>query len=396
MPGERRFPGKHKPKNEMPERRQSKQSVKWSQISAFRMRRHHLLGEPHADLDTVTQDVCGVQAQVDAAAKMALWARMHHLTRREIHSALWESRSLVKTACMRGTLHLLSASDFPVYINAFKRSRTRQALQIMARYGVSQQEAYRVRDAVVEALANGPLTRRELTEPILSSGIVSGRAKAWFEQSSWGVVRQAVFEGLICYGPGRGQEVTLVRTDHWLPGQREIPEMEAQQVVLRRYLGAYGPAVPQDFSKWSGFSMKEVSAVWESLAEDLAKVQTQGRKRFILRKDLDELTENSLAGPIVRLLPNFDPYMLGHDDKGGLVTASFYKLVYRQQWWISPVVLHDGSVIGTWSYARGGKRLSLHITPFKKPSKTLRSMIEEEAISLGHFLESSLEIEFTD
>jgi len=37
---------------------------------------------------------CGIQSQVMAAAQMAFWARMHGLTRADIRSALWKSRTL--------------------------------------------------------------------------------------------------------------------------------------------------------------------------------------------------------------------------------------------------------------------------------------------------------------
>ncbi len=378
----------------MSEGKQSEHSLTRPQVSAFRLRRHHFLDQHQADLSTVSRDVCGIQSQVMSAAEMAFWARMHDLTRADIHSALWKSRTLVKTSCMRGTLHLLPATDFPIYITALKSSRARQTLQIMSRYGVTQKEARGVVEAVVEALRVGPMTRRKLTERILSLKILGKKAKAWFERSWWGVVRQAVVEGLICYGPGRGQEVTLVRVDQWLPEQREISESDARQILLRRYLRTYGPATLQDFSKWTGCSMPEVRAVWELLKEELAGIYTEGKKGFILREDYDELTKSYLGGQIVRLLPTFDPYMLGHADKNELVASSYYKRVYRKAGWISPVVLLSGRVAGTWSYAGRGKRLSLNIAPLENFSKTIRTKIEEEAASLGRFLQTLVEIRF--
>lgn len=379
----------------MPAKGHSQPEFEWPRISAFRLKRHHFMDERFADLSTVSRDVCGIQAQVMAAAEMALWARVQNLTRAEIHSALWKSRTLVKTSGMRGTLHLLSASDFPVYIGALRRMRVREMLRIMARYGVTEKEAYGVMGAAVEALAGGPMRRRELSTRVLSLGIVSEKARPWFEQAAWGVVRQAIVEGLVCYGPPRGQEVTFVRVDQWLPEQREVPELAAQQLLLRRYLAAYGPAVPQDFRKWTGFSMPEVSAIWESLEAELAEVRAEGRKGFILSKDYATLADSHLPGPVLRLLPGFDPYMLGHANKDGLVAANHYKRVYHQVWWISPVVLLDGRVIATWSYDRQPRRVVLRIAPFKNLSKNIRAGIEEAAASLGAFLETPWEIEFS-
>lgn len=259
-------------------RKQSERSFKWSQVSAFRYTRHQFVDRHSADLVTVSRDVCGIQYQVMAAAEMALWVRVRGLTQADIQSALWKNRTLVKTSAMRSTLHLLPATDFPIYISALKASRLRQMRRIMARYGVAENEADRVTQGVEEALSAGPMTRSELTDQILSLKVVGKKAKKWFELSWWGVVRQGLVEGLICYGPDRGQEATLVRVDQWLPGQREAAELDARQIVLRRYLSAYGPATPQDFSKWSGFSIKEVRAVWSHWRKNWLKSSSRIRK----------------------------------------------------------------------------------------------------------------------
>lgn len=202
-------------------------------------------------------------------------------------------------------------------------------------------------------------------------------------------------EGLVCYGPDRGQEVTFVRVDQWLPKQREVSEQEVKQVLLRRYLSAYGPATLQDFSKWSGISMKEGRAVWESLEGELVKVPMGDKKGSVLRKDSKQLRKCHLGEPVLRLLPSFDPYMLGHVEKTHLVDDRYYKRVYRQQGWISPVVLLNGRVIGIWSYTRRRKGLSLEIELFERRSKTIHARIEEEAASLGGFLETSCEIKLS-
>ena len=76
----------------------SQHFVEWSQVAAFRLRRHHLAGKNQAGLAEVTRDVCGVQAQVMSAAEIALWTRNHDLAAAAIQSALWKDRTLVKTS----------------------------------------------------------------------------------------------------------------------------------------------------------------------------------------------------------------------------------------------------------------------------------------------------------
>src|SRR5262249_25425346 len=101
----------------------SKSSLNWQQISAFRLARHSLLAPTARDPVAISRTLCGIQAQVMGSAHMAVWARAHHLRRADIASALNETRSLVKTLCMRRTLHLVPSDEFPVYISALRTSR---------------------------------------------------------------------------------------------------------------------------------------------------------------------------------------------------------------------------------------------------------------------------------
>jgi hypothetical protein len=371
-----------------------KPTFKWPQVLAFRLARHHLGDKSRADLAVVSRDVCGLQAQMPSAAELQLWARIDGLARKEIHSALLENRTLVKTSCMRHTLHLIPASEFFVYINALKPSRLREMRKVMSRSGVTQKDADGVTEAVVDTLSGGPMTRRELTERSLSRKKTGKKTKAWFEQSWWGVIRQGMVQGLICYGPERDGEATYVRVDQWLKKQERVPERKAQQMFLRRYLNGYGPAALTDFRRWSGISGTELGAIWESLKKELVEVSIEGKKAFLLRKDYDQFAQSSFDVPSLELLPHFDPYLLGHSEKDHLVSPAHYKQVYRKAGWISPVVLLNGRVGGVWSYTRGGKQLSLRVEPFERFPKTIRAKIEKKAASLGDFLGTSWEIKF--
>ncbi|MCI0696874.1 winged helix DNA-binding domain-containing protein [candidate division KSB1 bacterium] len=368
-------------------------SFKWPQIAAFRLTRHHLAEQNQANLTTVCQNVCGMQAQLMAAAEMQLWARRHDLTRADIHSALWKSRALVKTSLMRQTLHLIPAVDFSIYISALKRSRVEALRRIMSRFGIIPKEADAMTKSIVEALRAGPMTQPEIMEQIIPK---VGKKLRKYIELAWSiqVFRLALVEGLICYGPEQDKKATFIRVDQWLPKRRAVDEREAKEILLRRYLRTYGPATLQDFSKWAGMPMPEARAVWQSLEKELVEVNIEDKKMWLLREDFRRLANSDLDGQILRFLPHFDPYLLGHADKNHLVDADYYKRVYRNQGWISPVVLLNGRVVGTWSYTRRGKQLSLEIEPFEKFSKTIHAGIEEEAASLGDFLETSWGIKF--
>jgi hypothetical protein len=264
---------------------------------------------------------------------------------------------------------------------------------MMSKYGqgITPKEIYALNEMIIDALRDGPMTQRELAEHLKAK---VGKKMRTYMKLAWSIqtFRSALVEGLICFGPERDNKATFVRVDQWLPKHKEVPEQQAKQILLRRYLRAYDPATLRDFSKWSGIPSQEANEVWVSMKDELVEVTIEDVKAFILRKDYDQLANSVLDDQVLRLLPHFDPYMLGHAEKDHLVNANHYKRIYSNQGWISPVVLLNGRVIGAWSYKRGGKRWSLEIEPFEKFSRSIRDKIGEEAASLGNFLGASLGI----
>lgn len=352
-------------------------------ISAFRMQRQHLCDEKPAPLATICRDVCGMQAQVMSAAEMAWWTRNHKLTRTEIQSALWDKRALVKTYAQRGTLHLLTEKDFPIYVSALQRNQVAGAHRIRMRAGLSIKQILALETAAMEALQEGALTPGELAEQVKPR--IGKKTHAAIKQF-WNIFRPLFAQGLVCYGPSRGTEVTFIRVEQWLPALKFPAEEEARQILLQRYLQAYGPATPQDFSRWAGIPMNEAKSVFAELTQKLVELETPQARAFLLREDEKSLRASKLSATILRLLPSFDVFMLGHVDKSLLVDKRNYKRVYRNQGWLSHVILSNGRVIGVWKYERRGKAWQLQIEAFEKFSKAIRAQVFAEAENLGAFL----------
>jgi hypothetical protein len=364
-------------------------------IASFRLRRHHLLDDPPQKQDAVTicRDMCGVQAQVMSAAYLQLWTRNHALTRVEIESALWTTRTLVKTSLMRQTLHLVPTDEFLLYISALRPSRYAQAMRVMDRCGISREESEELIPRIMDILAAGPLTRPAIAAAMRPKA--SKRVRFWME-NSWSLVRLPVAEGLVCYGKGEGNAIVFIRADQWLPNFK--PELmsatEAQCALLRKYLRAYGPATLTDFSHWAGLPMQEVKLLLPLLEGKLAEIPGDKKSRYLLREDVAVLNKSSSGETSVRLLPIFDSYLLAHRDKDHLLSAQHYKRVYRNQGWISPVVLIDGAIAGVWSHKLQNKKLLVEIEPFGKLSRIARAGIQREAGHLAQFVGSELELRF--
>jgi hypothetical protein len=358
-------------------------TVSSRQVHAFRLQRHHLLDGKKPGFLTVCSDICGAQAQIMSAACASLWARVPGVTRAEITAAVCEKRTLVRTSLMRQTLHLVPATDFEIYIAALRQSRVAAVLRIMSRCGIDEKEANHLSGLILDALSAGPLGRVALADAVRPK--VSRRVRAWMEKV-WSFIRIPISEGQVCYGPERGHDATFVRTDQWLGERKPVPEAEAKRILLRRYLHAYGPATVRDFSFWSGMPMPEARSVLSPLANELAEVELNGARCFLLQKDLPRFKRAKQTGR-VRLLPAFDPYLLAHSVKDHLVEPRHYKRVYRNQGWISPVVLINGEIAGTWSHRISRGRLEVDLQPFTRLTSEARQQIEEEITRLAEFLQ---------
>src|SRR5574341_737581 len=147
---------------------------------------------------------------------------------------------------MRGTLHLLPASELPLWHAALSTSRRYLKPALWKKYfGITLEELDRLTQAVAAALDGRVMTREELAQEVRR---LTGSAKfgAKLAQGSWGtILKPAAFTGRLCFGPSLGQRVRFTRPDTWLaaagypPGPPVDPHA-ATAVVTRRYLTAYG------------------------------------------------------------------------------------------------------------------------------------------------------------
>jgi hypothetical protein len=337
---------------------------------------------------SICRDVCGLQAQILSAALLQAWVRNHKITRSKIEDALRRHRTLVRTSLMRQTLHLIPTDQFRVYIAALRNSRVAGAFRIMRRFGISDEEAADLTQLIMETLAEGPRARGPIRDAVRPK--VSKRVRAWMDKV-WSIMRLPIAEGLICYGSGEGNEVRYVRSDQWISAKPlKISEEQARAELLRWYLRAYGPATLRDFAHWSGVSAGEVRPLPSLLGSDLEEITIGDTACLLLREDREAIAAAASETNHVRLLPHFDPYLLAHRGKDHLVPARHYKKVYRNQAWISPVVLVDGAVAGVWSYKIQRKDLIVAVETFDGISKTVKTRIAEESESLAEFLGTTL------
>lgn len=353
-----------------------------AQVRAFRLARQHLADRlPAERLADVVAAVGGIQAQVMSAAELALWARSEGLSPGQVQESLWERRELVKTWCMRGTLHLLPAHELGLWAAALGRRRGWEKPSWLRYFGVTVEEMEALIASIGDGLDSEGRTREELAE-LAPEGLREELLRGWGT-----LLKPAAYAGVLAFGPNRGRNVTFVHPERWL-GRLERPAPDdALREILRRYLRGYGPATHEDFGRWWGGEVSTARRLLASLGDEVVPVEAEGRRAWILAED--EPLLRSLDPPrSVHLLPNFDLYTLHYRPREAFLPAGVYDRVYRTAGWISPVVLYDGAVAGVWER----KNRSLRVELFVRETKRLRAGIEREGKRLAEFLELPVEV----
>ncbi|CAL9373744.1 hypothetical protein SUDANB95_00912 [Actinosynnema sp. ALI-1.44] len=190
-------------------------SLTWARVAAWRTRAHSLdVRRPAADALDVVSELCGLHAQLTSSAAATLHARVEGLPADYVERALWEDRTLVKTWCMRGTLHLLRSDEYALWQAGFGTYRHYTKPVWHRGFKITAEELQALLDGVSEALEGRVLTRAELADEVAARTSEHIGEKL---RESWGAyLKPASFQGRLVFGPGEGQLVRFTRPDTWI------------------------------------------------------------------------------------------------------------------------------------------------------------------------------------
>jgi len=324
--------------------------VTWPQALAWRMRRHLL--DPIGDVTPadVVRRICGVQAQVASSAELAIRLRQKRSAAGEVASAL-ASGELIKTWAMRGTLHYLTPEDAGIYLSLLAAGRSWEAPSWQKYFGLRTADFDEMWDTVRQALDGRVLTREELAAAIMRRPKLQHLGSEL--GSGWGsLLKPMAWRGDLCFGPSQGNRVTFRRPDQASSRWAGVPEPDdAAPRAIAAYLGAYGPATVEHFSRFisRGRVPKRSLRTWfAALGDAITEVEVDGEPAHVLAEHADELAATKPSSAM-RLLGGFEQWVLGPGTEDPhVVPQAHRRLVSKQSGWIAPILVVGGTVAGTW------------------------------------------------
>ena len=216
--------------------------------------RQLLLERTDLPLPRALEAMGGLQAQYAPSMYVGLWSRLRALERGAVTRGL-EDRTLVQGTLMRATIHLVSREDYwplALAVREPRRSWWHRADRAAPAPAAMAEAAERVR----AAMADGPMTRKQVVELI---GAEATRGlHIWLD--------------LVRVPPTGTWEKR--RADVWLDAERWLgppPDLDADEArahLVRRHLGAFGPAAPADVATWSGLTAGDLAGALERVAPE--------------------------------------------------------------------------------------------------------------------------------
>jgi hypothetical protein len=336
-------------------------------------------------LASVLERIGGLQAQEPASPFIALWTRLPDFDADDLVAALAE-RAVVKGTLMRSTVHLVSAADYralaPVLLSGVGPARRtdRRRPPDPARLA-----------ALRRRIARFTAEPRSLGELRSHVGDLDGMTA---DEVVWWLRRSVPFVHAPADVPWSfGRRPSLVHVDAWLgsrPGEGDAEadagEAAAIERLVRRHLGAFGPATVADVAQWSGLPVARLRPGVAALdAAGALRRFSDERGRALLDLVDAALPDEDVPAP-PRLLPMWDSTILALADRTRLVDDDDRAAVVARNGDTLATFTVDGRIAGRWWAEREGRRTRIEIEPFRPIPRAAARDLEATGARLAAFV----------
>jgi hypothetical protein len=317
----------------------------------------------------------GLQAQQAQPPFVGLWTRLARFQRDELVRLL-HGREIVRATLMRGTLHLMTSTDYLSLRGALQPALS-AGLRSVLRDRAKALDMPLLAAAARRFFGEQPRTFTELRAALM--GIFpegDERAMGYAtrmhlplvvvpDDSEWGFRSDANF----------------ALAESWLCKSPESDERP--HTLLLRYLAAFGPASATDFQAWSAIT--GVRDILDDLRPKLVTFRDDRKRELFDLLEAPRPPEDTPAP--ARFLPGFDNLILSHADRTRIMADEHRPRVTTKNLQVLPTFLVDGFVAGTWKSTRVKATARLAVTPFTPLTAAVKAELAEEADRLLGFIE---------
>lgn len=323
-----------------------------------------------------------MQAQDYSMVKWAVGVRLPNSTDQEIESAIYHGE-IIRTHLLRPTWHLVSAND--IYwmldltsprIKATLKSRHKQ-LELTEAIVTKSNKVIR------QALSGGShLTRSQLVAELEKNGIVTNQNRASH------LLLLAELDGILCSGTAQGKNQTYALLEERVPKTKFLSKEDALAALGKKYFSSHCPATLQDFTWWSGLSIRDAKLALEMVKLDLISVTIDSSVYWFTHS----ISNLEPAREKVYLLPAYDEFLISYKDRSVCLPFENHNKTVSDNGLFRPVIVVNGQVVGIWKRMLKKEKVIVEAEFFQQPAHATIIQLENAAVQYGCFLEKETEL----
>ena len=332
--------------------------------------RQLLLERSSLSVPRLLEQVGGIQAQYAPSSYIRLWSNLRRFEMADLDRLL-EQRKVVQGTLMRSTIHLVSTADYWPIAEGIGPSRQEWWRRTWGKE-FSRAQIDRIAATLDRELTGRVWPRKEM-DTLMRDHSTTVWSGAWVAlirvppSGTWKRRRADLFQ----------------RAAEWIGPSTSNPD-DGLKLLLRRYLGGFGPARLGDAASWAGVEVARMKAAAERMT--LRRFRDEDGRELV---DLPRapLPDASAPAP-VRLLPTWDATLLTHCRRARILPEEYRPLVFSIKVPHSVgTILVDGAVAGSWRVEASGGKAALRYAVFEPIPAAAEQELREEAAALLRFVE---------
>lgn len=343
------------------------------ELNRTHLHRQHLLARSPMSIGDMLSALVGLQAQEVKDPYLGLWSRLESFTHDDLASMLLD-HTAVRGTLMRGTVHLVTAEDYPFLFQSTYSLYLRGVNSAASVHWMPREHHAAIAARSYELLLNQSLTSQQIGEALHVD---------WPDFAPASLARVVRFLLPLVQTPPRGvwgpkisSRPAWTLPDHWL--NTIIPrEQQPAHEMIRQYLRAFGPASATDAIAWSGVT--NLRAPLAEMTDELITYLNEDGEILYDLAGLEVLPEDTPAP--VRFLPGFDNALLGFKDRRRIISDDARALIGTPNGMFASTFTIDGFVAGIWRVYDG----ALELAAFGKLTVHQQREVEYEAERLAPF-----------
>ena len=339
-------------------------------IIGHRLIRHQIAETAFTLPEQLVSYYGAMQAQDYAMAKWAIGLRLKDITEKDIDEK-FNSGKILRTHILRPTWHFIAPENIR-WMLSISAPRVHQANGLYYRkYNIDGKLIKRTVKIFEKVLQEKHyLTREEINSVFEKEKIKADRLMLAY------IFMHAELEQVICSGPRKGKQFTYALMDERVTVQvKPLSQEEAIGKVAKIYFASRGPATLQDFTWWSGLTVKDARRGIEMLGKNFEKTIVEKQEFFFQPMTLPDLTKKQTTF----LVPDYDEYGISYKNRAMYHHPVWSKKEKKPAAEYYHAIAVKGYFGGTWSKKTVKNKIVAEVEPYNSISASHKKQVDKAA-----------------